>query len=102
MDGNRLFMVGVVLLLLGVQFRIVESFELNEMATQFVDKRFPSKAAESTSTYTAPVGYSDPWLVSTPTASGSKTRRFTHPQKLALSFISVGVILILVSPAYRK
>ena len=34
MDGNRLFMVGVVVLLLGIQFRVVESFELNDMGLE--------------------------------------------------------------------
>ncbi|GIX00411.1 MAG: hypothetical protein KatS3mg111_3743 [Pirellulaceae bacterium] len=33
-DRNRYFMIGVLLLLLGIQFRMVESFVLNESSTR--------------------------------------------------------------------
>ena len=39
MSSQRLFMLGVVLLLLGIQFRLVNTFVLNEKASQFVEKR---------------------------------------------------------------
>lgn len=33
-DRNRYFMIGVLLILLGIQFRMVESFVLNESSTR--------------------------------------------------------------------
>jgi hypothetical protein len=102
MDGNRLFLFGVILLLLGIQFRLVESFELNSMATQFVEKRFPSRpAASSLNNYGSQDSYADPWATLNSTDTPT-TRRLNPPRQLAFSFISVGAILILVSPAYRK
>jgi hypothetical protein len=101
MDGNRLFMIGVVVLLLGIQFRVVESFELNEWSSQVVEKRFPSTSADPATSYLAVNTYNDPWLA--PVApSAPATRVISPPRPLALSFISVGAIMILVSPAYRK
>jgi hypothetical protein len=102
MDSNRLFLFGVILLLLGVQFRMVESFELNAMATRFVEKRFPSRRADSSLTnYVSQDSYADPWVDLGP-ADPPTTRSFSPPRQLAFSFISVGAILILVSPVYRK
>jgi uncharacterized protein YcgI (DUF1989 family) len=101
MDAHRLFMLGVVVLLLGIQFRVVESFELNEMATRIVDRRFPRPAMAPVTSYVAQNNYADAWLTP-PSTAPLTTRHITPPRKLAFSFISVGAVLILVSPAYRK
>jgi hypothetical protein len=37
-DRNRYFMIGVLLFLLGIQFRMVESFVLNETSTRALAK----------------------------------------------------------------
>ncbi len=37
-DRNRYFMIGVLLFLLGIQFRMVESFVLNEASTRALAK----------------------------------------------------------------
>jgi hypothetical protein len=101
MDTHRLFMLGVVLLLLGIQFRVVESFELNEAATRIVDRRFPRDPAVPLTTYVAANPYAEPWL-NPPASIPPTTRVIFPPRKLAFSFMSVGAVLILVSPAYRK
>ncbi len=101
MDGNRMFMVGVIVLLLGIQFRVVESFELNPWASNVVDKRFPNGSVDPVTSYVSQPGYADPWAAPA-VATGATNRIITPPRQLALSFISVGAILILVSPAYRK
>ena len=101
MDGNRLFMVGVVVLLLGIQFRVVESFELNAWASNAVEKRFPRDSAAPLTSYVSQNAYDAPWQ--DPAAPAlTPTRLITPPRQLALSFISVGAILVLISPAYRK
>ncbi len=42
-DRNRYFMLGIILFLLGLQFRIVDSFVLNESSTRALH-RFVQKA----------------------------------------------------------
>ncbi|MCA9132457.1 MAG: hypothetical protein KDA45_04860 [Planctomycetales bacterium] len=37
-DRNRYFMIGILLFLLGIQFRMVESFVLNETSTRALAK----------------------------------------------------------------
>ena len=37
-DRNRYFMIGMLLFLLGIQFRMVESFVLNETSTRAIAK----------------------------------------------------------------
>lgn len=101
MDAHRLFMLGVVILLLGIQFRVVESFELNETATRIVDRRFPREAMPPLTTYVTSNPYADSWL-NPPASVPPATRLVTPPRKLAFAFMSVGAVLILISPAYRK
>jgi hypothetical protein len=102
MDHYRLFMIGVVVLLLGVQFRLVESFELNEWASQAVEKRFPSQlSSDPTTSYVSQGPYGNPWLAPT-SLPAPTTRQIAPPRKMSFLFISVGAILILVSPNYRK
>lgn len=45
-NRNQLFLVGLLLLLFGVQFRLVETFTLNQPTTKFLANRFqePSDA----------------------------------------------------------
>jgi hypothetical protein len=101
MDAHRLFMIGVVIMLLGIQFRVVESFELNETATRIVDRRFPRATIAPLTTYVAANPYADPWL-NPPAGAPPATRLITPPRKLSFAFMSVGAVLILISPAYRK
>jgi hypothetical protein len=102
MDSNRLFIYGVVVLLLGVQLRLVESFELNERATGVVERYFPSAGADSTTSTVSDSGLAaDSWQT-TPAATSGHTRRIQHARQLAFSLISAGAVMILISPAYRK
>lgn len=49
-DRNRYFMVGVLLLLLGMQFRMVDSFVLNETSTRAL-ARFAKDAQLATADF---------------------------------------------------
>jgi hypothetical protein len=100
MDSNRLFIYGVVLLLLGVQFRLVESFELNEKATRVVERYFPSSGENATTTALT-TDSSGSWPGAS-AASGGRTRHIRHAPEIAFSLISAGAVMILISPAYRK
>jgi hypothetical protein len=97
---QRLFLIGIVLLGLGIQFRLVKSFELNERASQFVAQRIAKPAAAATTTY---VSYDplDDWPAS-PAPPAVTVRSITPPRWLGWSFISVGVVLILTCPCFRS
>ena len=55
-NRNQYFMIGVVILLVGLQFRAVGQYVLNEKATQFLAKRAsePTAAIESSDLFFAP------------------------------------------------
>jgi hypothetical protein len=86
-NRNQYFMAGIVLLLLGIQFRLTESFTLNERATRFLAGR--AVASER------PVG------AAIMPASVAR-RSIRPPQWLGWSLMSVGSVLILHSLAMRK
>jgi len=49
LDRNRYFMLGVILLLLGLQFRLVDSFVLNETSTRALHKVMKTKSVDANS-----------------------------------------------------
>ncbi len=46
MAATRIFLMGVVVLLIGVQLRAVDTFVLNEAATKIVNSRLKQPATE--------------------------------------------------------
>lgn len=88
-NRNQYFMVGIVILLLGLQFHAVDSFVLNEKTTHFLAKRTAS--AGSTQAIFASL------------APGELTRKVVRPPDwLGWCLTSVGAILILHSFALPK
>jgi hypothetical protein len=86
LNRNQFFMVGVLCILLGVQFHIVESATLNEKTTQFL-------VAHSGSASTG-------MLAALP---GTIPHRVVHPpQWLGWALMSVGAVCILHSLAMKK
>ena len=82
-------MAGVLVLLLGVQFRNVESFVLNDKVTRFLAERLPSSSkVESSIVDLYP--------------SGSAHKVVKPPAWLGWSLISFGSVLILHSLAMKK
>ena len=102
MARNRLFMVGVVVLLFGLHLQVVDSFVLNEKASAVWAKRFdkPLAAVAQDPLKTYEVSYGE-W-VDPPPAPAPKKRTLTPPKWLAWSFISVGSVLILTCPCFRS
>lgn len=105
MACNRFFMLGVVLLLFGIQFRMVESLVLNEKASQFIEKRIAArpKIVEPASTLPVAVDPVDDWWVSDLVPKPAKQPiTVTPPKWLGWSLISVGAVMILTCPCFRS
>ncbi|HEX4000489.1 MAG TPA: hypothetical protein VHX65_18195 [Pirellulales bacterium] len=89
-NRNQFMMIGVVLLLLGLQFRTFESATLSPKTTQFLASRFqdaPSAAVAS------------PFFAT----NSSVARKVVRPPSwLGWSLMSMGSVLILHSLAMKK
>jgi hypothetical protein len=91
-NRNQYFMLGLVILLLGLQMRMVETFVLNEKASRFVAERLTpamSEADEGGRSYLASVG---------PT----QRRTLRPPPWLGYALMSIGAVLILHSLAMKR
>jgi len=91
-NRNQWFMLGLIVLFLGIQFRVVESFELNENVTRFINER----TAAVKGTATASVGQFLPSVG--PTAH----KTITPPDWIGWMLMSVGSVLILHSLAMKR
>ncbi len=90
-NRNQYFLLGLVLLFLGLQVRAVESYVLNDKASSFVAERFKMLASnDSADSSFMP-------------AAGPTPRRTVHPPVwLGYAFISVGAVLVLHSLAMKR
>lgn len=95
-NRNQYFMIGVVLLALGIQFRMVDSVTLTQEASHFLAKRFAAKKAEPSDVPTAFVAAAEDANV----VSAKKTIK--PPQWLGWALISMGAVLVLHSLAMPK
>ena len=91
-NRNQYFLAGMVLLFLGYQFRMIESFTLNERATQFIETRV-QRAQAAVDEFT-PAAYNQP--------QPQIRRQVTPPRWLGLAMISIGCVLVLHSLAMPR
>ena len=89
---NQYFMAGLVLLLLGIQFRAIESVELKEQFAKFM--------AEKTGHPLVAVSAQTPLLA--PLGTAAVNQAFYPPEWLGWMFVSIGSVLILHSLAMPK
>lgn len=102
MVHNRLFLIGLVLLFIGIQLRMVKSFELNEKASQFVEQRFPTEPpANATTSYVSYDPYTDLLMQAPVQPIGTKIRTVQPPRWLGWTFLSVGAVLVLTCPCFK-
>ncbi|QEG01611.1 hypothetical protein Mal15_56890 [Stieleria maiorica] len=80
---NRYFLSGILLILLGLQFRRVESFVLNERTTRFVAKMTNTPLVDNSTTLGA---------IFEPVTPPPK-KRVTPPRWLGLSMIAFGCVI---------
>jgi hypothetical protein len=90
-NRNQYFMLGLVLLFIGIELRMVDSVVLNERSSRFITEKFGTQGEQAIS----------PLLAMTAGPGGSR-RVLRPPQWLGWCIISVGSVLILHSLAMRK
>lgn len=90
LNRNQYFFIGLVILLLGVQLRMVSSYTLTHEATKFLAQRSQNSTAETTAFNLA-------------TDMGSLPKKVINPPEwLGWCLMSVGSVLILHSLAMKK
>jgi protein-S-isoprenylcysteine O-methyltransferase Ste14 len=94
-NRNQYFMAGLVVFLLGIQMRLVDTFVLNERATQFLAQRIQQMKGQQIASA------SDvPTLLA---AQAPVHKHRLHPPTwIGWAFVSVGSVLILHSLALKK
>ncbi len=86
LNRNHYFMVGLFILCLGVQFRLVESYSLNDRVSKFI-------ASRTASTATAQF---------LPSVGPTPRKVIAPPEWLGWAMMSIGTVLILHSLAMPK
>ncbi len=90
LNRNQYFFLGVVILLIGLQFRMVSSYILTDDATRFLAER--TKRSEVSAT-----------MVSFSSDMGTLPNKVINPPEwLGWCLISVGSVLVLHSLAMKK
>tara|TARA_R110002049_G_scaffold27321_4_gene94489 strand:- start:29290 stop:29577 length:288 start_codon:yes stop_codon:yes gene_type:complete len=92
MYRNRYFLLGVLLILLGVQFRMIDSFVLNEKTTRTLAKV----------TKTEPVAESTLFSSLVMQVAPKPTKRVKPPRWLGLAMIAVGSVISLHAVAIPR
>jgi hypothetical protein len=86
LDRNRYFMIGVILFLLGLQFRMVDSFVLNETSTRALHRiAKQAKVADANGAAT------NTFMQVAP----SPKKTFKHPPWLGFVLLTVGGVMSL-------
>jgi hypothetical protein len=89
---NQYFFAGLLLLLLGLEFNMVDSFQLNAKFTQFLADR-TSHPMASVSATTEPLF---------PSGNSPIQKTWIPPEWLGWSLLSLGSVLVLHSWAMKK
>jgi hypothetical protein len=91
LNRNQFFLIGLVILMLGIQFRVVETVVLNEKATRFLAER--TAAADRPTTAFAQV---------LPALGAPARKAITPPVWLGWCLASIGSVLILHALAMKR
>ena len=83
MYRNRYFLAGILLILVGIQFRMVDSFVLNEHATRALARVSKTGAVADTSSVSSMMLGIHP----------NPTKRIEPPRCVGLALITVGAIV---------
>src|SRR5262249_621345 len=95
LNRNQYFMGGLVVLLLGIQLRIVDGFVLNERATQILSQRLQQIRGQQV----ASTSESATLLAAAPPGP---QHTLYPPKWLGWSLVSIGSVLVLYSLALKR
>lgn len=94
LNRNQFFFLGLVVVLIGLQFRFVNAYVLNPKTTNFIAER-TGQSSGQTSSFTS--------FFSSAAGSSTGSRKVLQPPEwLGWCLISVGSVLILHSLAMRR
>ena len=88
-NRNQYFMLGVIVLLVGVQFRLVDKYVLNETCSKFIAEKLGGPADKAT-------------LDITPSTASAPLRTVELPIWAGFAMMSVGAVLVLHSLAMKR
>ncbi len=91
-NRNQYFMIGMVILLLGVQFKSVDTFVFNEAASKFIAERLQKPPAGQLGAVTLPAASISPNFRQT----------WRPPKWIGWALLSVGAVLVLHSLAMKR
>ncbi len=97
MNRNHFFLLGLVLLYLGLQFRFVETFILNDKSSKFLAQRMNSAENSPTLNLTQAAQRFFP-----ATLAPSSSRSVTPPDWVGWALLSIGSVLVLHALAMPK
>ncbi len=92
---NRYFLAGILLVLLGIQFRMVQSFVLNESTTRVLAKVTRTQVVADNTIFGGLMNR----------VTGPPRKRVTPPRWFGLAMICIGTVICFHSfaiPAYRR
>ena len=90
---HHYFIAGVIILFLGIQFRYIESFTLNEESSRFIAEHLRRSERPATATLSSLFRVSP---------SPSSMRNVQPPRWLGFSLLSLGAVLVLHGAVMRK
>ncbi len=97
--GYRFFIIGTLLVLIGVQLRVVDSFVLTPKATEFVEHRIRNSGLQKPAIARSTTYDYDSLLLS----SGPRTsRRIQPPRWMGWAALSAGGVLMFHGLTLRK
>jgi hypothetical protein len=92
-NRNQFFMIGLLLLFLGLQLRLVESYVLNAKASEFLAKRLPKQ--QQTNPY-------DRMQLYMAAQGPAPLRKIVPPKAVGYLLLSVGAVLTLHALSMKK
>jgi hypothetical protein len=100
LNRNHYFMIGIVLLLLGLQVRLVDSYLLTEEATEIVSKHMKKAKQVQQEQPNPPSLFMQ--APPTPAVIAPKQQKVSVPQWVGWACISAGGVLVLHSLAMKR
>ncbi len=91
LNRNHYFLMGLVILFLGLQFRMVESVVLNQPTSEFLAQRLGTPQENATFRLTSLMG-----------KANTPLRTITPPRWIGWALVSAGAVLVLHALAMKK